>query len=401
MGQLENSTQAIDMPEITLMDIFLIFFKMGMTAFGPSMIAESKKNIVRRKGWLTEHEFLDGLALAQFLPGATMVTLTVFMGYRIKQLKGAFTAFVGFILAPFSVMMFLSYLYFRYSSVPIVDTLFKGLGAVVVALIANAIIELSKSVITDWKTLLITSISLIVALLNNNVFINLPLVVVIGLFIYRPWKERNRDLEIVYSSNKNFNTANIVFVLGVISLITLLSSFNPILLRLELVFFLIGLLVFGNGFTMIPLIQHEVVDVYHWLNLSQFNAGIALGQITPGPVTITSIFIGYKVAQIIGAFAAAFGMYAPCFILVTIVMPVYGKIKDNPWVKVSFKSIIASFIGLIAIVLLGMVKNNLIDPATIFIAIGALVALRFSKIDVIWILLSSTSLYLLIAKLLA
>ena len=113
---------------------------------------------MKRKGWLTEQEFLNGLALAQFLPGATFVTLTVFMGFRLRRLAGALASFVGFLLPPFGLMVILSYLYFRYSGVPLVDSAFTGIEAVVVALIANAVLDIGKSVIKDWKTLAVAVI---------------------------------------------------------------------------------------------------------------------------------------------------------------------------------------------------------------------------------------------------
>lgn len=127
MDETSEMSKPAERP-ISLTEIFLTFFKMGLTAFGPAMMAEAKKNIVKRKKWLTEQEFLNGLALAQFIPGATFVTLTVFMGYRIRRLAGAFVSFVGFLLPPFWLMIILSYLYFRYSGLPLVNSAFKGLG---------------------------------------------------------------------------------------------------------------------------------------------------------------------------------------------------------------------------------------------------------------------------------
>ncbi|MGI9862944.1 chromate transporter, partial [Moorella naiadis] len=127
---------------------------MGFTAFGPAMMAETKKNIVKRKGWLKEEEFLNGLALAQFLPGATFVTLTVFIGYRLRHLAGAAASFTGFLLPPFGLMVLLSYFYFRYSGVPLVNVAFRGIQAIVVALVANATLELGKSVIKGWQAAL-------------------------------------------------------------------------------------------------------------------------------------------------------------------------------------------------------------------------------------------------------
>ena len=135
--------------QISLQEIFWIFFKMGLTAFGPAMMSEAK-NVVKGKKWLKEQEFLNRLALAQFLPGATFVTLTIFMGYRIRRLAGAAVTFAGF-PPPARLMILLSYLYFRYSGLPLVETAFRGVEAVVVALIANVVLDLGRSAIKDRK----------------------------------------------------------------------------------------------------------------------------------------------------------------------------------------------------------------------------------------------------------
>lgn len=384
--------------EVTLADIFLTFFKMGLTAFGPAMMSEAKKNIVKRKGWLTEQEFLNGLALAQFLPGATFVTLTVFMGYRIRHLAGALASFVGFLLPPFGLMVGLSYLYFRYNGVPLVDSAFTGLEALVVALIANAVLDIGKSVIKDWKTLAVATISLGVASIYSNIFLILLLASILGILFYRPWEMAHTESPLKVSK-AHYNIREIIITLAVSAVIALVFAFDPLLLQLQSVFFRIGLLVFGNGFTMIPLIQQEVVNSYHWLDLNQFTVGIALGQVTPGPVVITATFVGYKVAGLLGAIAATIGVFAPCFILVMLIMPVYTKIKENPWVKVIFKGILASFVGLMVVVLWGMARHGLTDMVTIGLALVALVALRLTKLDVIWVILGGTGIYLLIVKL--
>ncbi|MHB1654515.1 MAG: chromate efflux transporter [Desulfitobacteriaceae bacterium] len=385
-----------DEKKISLANIFLAFLKMGLTAFGPAMMVEAKKNIVNRQKWMSEQEFLNGLALAQFLPGATLVTLTVFMGYRIRRLAGAFASFLGFLLPSTVLMVILSYLYFRYSELPMVHNVLTGLEAVVVALIANAVLDIGKSVLKDRKTIVIAVIALGVASLNTNIFLILLLAAILSIILYRPWATiQDRSSDSMRQTFK-FNIREIIIVFSVTTAIALLSALNPLLLKLESVFFEIGLLVFGNGFTMIPLIQQQVVNVYHWLNLSQFTVGIALGQVTPGPVVITATFVGYKVAGLLGATAATIGIFAPCFILVLLVMPVYTQIKENPWVKVIFMGVLASFVGLMIVVMWGMARHSLTNMVTIAVALAAFLALRLTKLDVLWVVLGGTGLYLLI-----
>ncbi|MGC9214770.1 chromate transporter, partial [Athalassotoga sp.] len=186
--------------------------------------------------------------------------------------------------------------------------------------------------------------------------------------------------------------------LAVIGGVFLISALSPILLKLEEVFFWIGLLVFGNGYTMIPVIQQQVVNMNHWLTPSQFMVGIALGQVTPGPIVITATFIGYKVAGILGSIAATVGVFTPCLLLVITLIPIYVKIKENSWVKVVLNGVVASFIGLITLVLIDMISNNLTTPLTIILAVGAFLVLRFTKLNTLWVLLGGTGIYFLIAQ---
>lgn len=383
--------------QISLYNIFSAFFKMGITAFGPAMAAEAKKNIIKRKHWLNEQEFLNGLALAQFIPGATFVTLTIFMGYRMRRLAGAVASFTGFILPPTALMILLSYLYFTYSNLALVATAFRGLNAIVVALIVNAILDLGCSAIKDWQTLLVAVASLAVAWFNQNVFLIILFAALLSIIVYLPWK-KEPPVKMPPVSSEVFPWREIAVVLAVAVGIAGLSALYPVLLQLENAFFWIGFLVFGNGFTMIPMIQQQVVNVHHWLNLDQFTAGIALGQITPGPILITATFIGYKVAGVLGAIVATVAIFYHCFVMIIPVMPIYAKVKDNPWVKAIFKGLVASFIGLMVVVVIGMGRNSLTDYTTASLSIVALAVLRLIKIDVLLVVTGGTGIFLLLAK---
>lgn len=395
----ETSLSQSGEKQIGLRDIFWAFFKMGLTAFGPAMASEAKKSIVKRKHWLGETDFLNGLALAQFLPGATFVTLTIFMGYHMRRLAGAAASFTGFLLPPTALMLLLSALYFRYSSLPLVETAFRGVEAVVVALIANVVFDLGRSAIKDWQTFLVAVVSLAVAWFNQNMFLIILFSAVLSIIFFIPWRQgTGSESPCLAGSKEMYQWREIATVLAVAVGIAGLSAVYPLLLQLEGVFFRIGILVFGNGFTMIPLIEQQVVSVHHWLNLDQFTVGIALGQITPGPVVITATFVGYKVAGIWGALAATVGIFAPCFILVVLVMPIYTKIKENPWVKAIFKGIIASFIGLMVVVVIGMGRHSLTGYPTAVLSVATLAVLRFTRIDVLWVVLGGTGIYLVLAR---
>ncbi len=399
-----------------LLALFWVFFTMGLTAFGPAMMAEARKHIVRRTGWLKEEEFLDGLALAQFLPGATFVTLTVFMGYRIRRFAGAAVSVVAFLLPPTAVMILLSYLYFRFSGLPLVAVASRGLAAAVVALIANATLDLGLSIIKDWRTAAIAAVAVIVAWFDPNVFLILLLSAALGIALITPWRRRTdgpgmsragAGLPLPRGDARTTHPARLTssywrelaITSAVFAALAGLSAIHPVLLALEGVFFRIGLLVFGNGFTMIPLIQQEVVAVHHWLTLEQFTVGVGLGQITPGPVVITATFVGYGVAGLWGALAATAGVFAPCFLLVILLMPVYTTIKENRWVRAIFKGVLASFVGLMVVVAVGMGRRSLTDLTSVGLSVASFAVLRLSKIGVLWVVLGGVAVYLVIEQL--
>ena len=129
-------------------------------------------------------------------------------------------------------------------------------------------------------------------------------------------------------------------------------------------FFKIGIFAFGGGFTTIPLIQHMVVDGMHWLDLSAFRDGIAMGQITPGPVFITATFIGYKVRGIAGALVATIAIFAPSLAAIMLVGPAHARIKNLKIIKVVIKGFLSGFIGLLLSVVLQFGIQSLVNVQT-------------------------------------
>lgn len=386
---------------VSLVELFAVYLRMGFTAFGPAMMAETKKHIVKKKKWISEEEFLNGLALGQLLPGATFVSLTVYIGYRLRGVAGAVVSFLGFLLPPFTVMTLLSYLYFTFGELSLVKTLFKGVVAIVVALVANATWEVGKSAVTDYKGGVIALLALGVMVVYPNIFVILGMSAMAGLlFFYRGAKMTAAapSLAVTEGVNKSRRLKEAV-ILGLALMVLIgAAALQPVLLQLGGVFFRMGALVFGNGFTMIPLIQQEVVSHYHWLTMDQFAVGLALGQITPGPVLITATFVGYKVAAIKGAMVGTLGIFLPSLLLVMLTAEVHQKIKHNPWVKAAFKGMVASFVGMMLVVTAGLAQHALVDLSTIVLAVLALLALRLTKLDALWVVTGGAVLYLAVSQ---
>jgi chromate transporter len=386
---------------ISLCQLFRIYLTIGLTGFGPALAVETKKHLVKKLHWISEEDFINGLALAQLLPGATWVSLTVYVGYKIRGIAGALTCFFAFLLPPFGIMLLLSYTYFTYGAVPDINILFKGMAVVVAGLIAHAVVEIGTSAITDGKGIVIALSSFGIMLHRTNIFALLFFAALAGiLFYYQSLKRQNTDAAVEHvplaTSVKPIPLRQIIILAIVLAAITFGVSGQPVLLQLGSVFFRMGALLFGGGFAMIPFIQQEVVTHYHWLMLDEFVVGIALGQVTPGPVLITATFVGYKVAAVSGAIAATLGIFSPSLFLVMITAEIHQKIRNNTCVKSAIKGIAAAFAGMMLVVAIDLARYSLVNLLSIVIALAAFGTLRFCRFDTVWVVLSGTMVYWLL-----
>ncbi len=154
-----------------------------------------------------------------------------------------------------------------------------------------------------------------------------------------------------------------------------------VLLQMCWLLIVINALTIGGGFVMLPMLQKEFVEKHHWLTNQEFLDAIAIGQLTPGPLTVMNAVIGYKVSGIPGAVLAMVSSYLPCIIIVTIVARYYYNYKESVIVQSGFKGIKPAVIGLLAAVSISLGNTALVDPLTFGIAIGTFAVVSFTKID--------------------
>ena len=157
---------------------------------------------------------------------------------------------------------------------------------------------------------------------------------------------------------------------------------DPLLGQLNLLLMKLGVLAFGGGFTLIPLVQQEVVERLGWLTTREFIDGIALGQVTPGPIMITATFVGYRVSGLVGATAATLAVFFPSFLVLVGTVSHFDRIKRLQIVQWMIRGILAGFIGLLVFVLLQFGQASLVDWKTWSLATGAFVAL-WRKVDLL------------------
>jgi chromate transporter len=311
---------------VSLSEIGRVFLKLGCIGFGGPLahVALIQQEIVETRHWLPPPRFLEGLTLSQILPGPLSTKLAIYVGYRLRHYRGALVSGCAFILPAFLFLIALTWAYFRFGTMPAVQGLFYGMTPVVLAMILVSGYSLSKAAAPDWtaRAILITS-ALAVALLSFNIVLLFALAGILGLVFYSPIGKR----------------------LAASRMIALAPL--PLLLELGWYFLKVGSLIFGGGLVIVPFIEQEVVDRLGWLTRREFLDGLALGQITPGPVVITATFIGYKVAGLAGAIVSTFAIFFPSFVFIFIGVASLKWIERSSYVQAAFKSINAAAVGAI------------------------------------------------------
>jgi chromate transporter len=392
--------------KISLKDLIKVSLYTGTTAYGgPAMFAQIKKKFVTEKKWIDEKEFLDVISFAQILPGATGILVMACIGYKLRDVTGALVVSFFFILPTFLTITLLSYLYFNFRDLTFVKSLFTGLGAMVVALLTNAVVTLGKTIFPKfsfryYKGFLIAALIFMFSFWLRINFVYLIIDAgILGFLSYYFTGEYDEvtesDNSFLHPFNKDLisNAAarlanySIFIIANLIILFVLL--FFPALRELFLSFMKIGTLAFGGGFNSIPLIQHETISIHHWLTMSEFRDGIALGQITPGPVLITSAFIGYKVYGFIGAVTATVAIFTPSLVLLFLLYNVHAKLTRLPVINVIMKGILAGFIGLLVSTTIHFGIESLFDWKTWLVFTLSLIALLKFKIDPLWIIIAA------------
>ena len=164
---------------------------------------------------------------------------------------------------------------------------------------------------------------------------------------------------------------------------------GSLLTQLLLATLRVGTFTFGGGYASIPLYQHEAVAIHGWLSAAQFKDGIALSQVTPGPVLITATFIGYKVFGILGAVCGSLAVFTPGCVAMFLLAHLDERIRGLCWLQAMVRGVVAAFIGLILNVTIRLAMQSLTDLRTIGLAVVAAVVLILWRRDPLWVILGT------------
>jgi chromate transporter len=282
------------------------------------------------------------------------------------------------------MIMILSALYEQTHNLSIAVSLFSGLQAIIVAIVANAAVSFGKSYLKLWRDFAIAAFAAGMFIFGVSPFIVVILAACMGLIIYRdqPIQPRtaslNRTSQAIVPLMTILSAAAIGFVL--------LYMFQRDLFDLAASMFGIDLFAFGGGFASLPLMLNEVVVVRSWMNYQTFMSGIALGQITPGPIVITAAFVGYIVHGPIGGIVATLGIFLPSFLMIIGTVPCYDRLSSSLRFNRAVNGILCSFVGLLGSVAYHFASNMPGDIAHAIMAAAAFITLLF-RVDILWVIL--------------
>ena len=350
--------------KVSLTQFVGYFLWLGTVGFGGpiALAGHMQQDLVDGRGWIRKEDYLEGLALAQLAPGPLAAQLAIYLGYIRAGILGATAVGVAFVFPSFLMVLGLSAAYVRFGGLPWMQGMFYGIGAAVIGIIARSAFKLTK--LTLGKDKLLWGIFAVLAISTAWTSQEIIWLFLLGGIVNLLVAAFPRRLAAR-------NSLSFLFAPGTLGVF----GVNSTLLQIFLYFAKAGVFVFGSVLAIVPFLYGGVVQDHHWLNDHQFVDAIAVAMITPGPVVITVAFIGYIVAGIAGATAAALGIFLPVYLIVVLLAPSYKRWAKNPQLNAFVRGVTAAATGAIAGAVIVLARRSVVDLPTILICAVSLAVL--------------------------
>ena len=350
---------------VGLWELVGYFFRLGSSGFGgPIALAGYMQRDLIPRGWITEDEYMEGLAFSQMMPGPLAAQLAMWIGYIRHGALGASLVGIVFILPAFLIVVGISALYVAYQGMAVVQALFYGIGPAVIAIVASSAFRLAKATVkTDRRMWLVFAIVAVITIVSRaEIAILFVIAGLIGILLYSPpssWKKPHSMLPSLLTPFIGAGT----------------TIAAPIIWQLGAFFVMAGAFTFGSGLAIVPFLHQGVVLQNHWLTERQLLDAVAVGIITPGPVVITAAFVGYLVAGFWGAVVGAAGVFMPVYLFVLFIGRYIIRYREHPALKGFVKGATAAASGAIAGATVILGQGSIIDITTVLIGISSLIVL--------------------------
>lgn len=362
-------------PGYTLWQLVLYMLKLGTWGFGGpvALAGYMHRDLVETRGWITEADYREGLALAQLMPGPLAAQLAIYLGYVHYRIPGATLIGLTFVIPSFLMVVALGWAYIFFGGISWMQAVFYGVGAAVIGIIAISAHKLTvKSVGKDKLLWVIYLVLAAVTVITESEISWLFLASGMIVWFWRaPPKWFSKGGLNAFAAMPLAETSGL-----------LVSLDWSLLSQIGVFFAKAGAFVFGSGLAIVPFLYSGVVTEHHWLTEKQFVDAVAVAMITPGPVVITVGFIGYLIAGFAGASIAALATFLPCYVFTVLPAPYFKKYGKLPGLIAFVDGVTAAAVGAItgAVIVLG--QRSLIDMPTVLLALATAALLwKFKKLQ--------------------
>ncbi|MFM9901836.1 MAG: chromate transporter [Polaromonas sp.] len=362
-------------PPYSLWQLIVYFWRLGALGFGGpvALVGYMRRDLVEQRGWITEADYKEGLALAQLAPGPMAAQTAIYLGYVHYRILGATLVGLAFVLPSFFMVVALGWAYSRYGGLTWMQAVFYGVGAAVIGIIAISAHKLTvKSVGQDKLLWAIFLVLAAVTVITESEIAWLFLAAGVLVWLVRAPPKRWGGGGLAALAPVDLAPAS--------GLLTTLDW--TLLTQLGVFFAKAGAFVFGSGLAIVPFLYGGVVTEHQWLNEKQFVDAVAVAMITPGPVVITVGFIGYLVAGFPGACVAALATFLPCYLFTIIPAPYFKKYGKLPAIVAFVDGVTAAAIGAITGSVIVLAKRAIVDVPTALLALATVAILwRYKKLQ--------------------
>ena len=372
-----------------LAEVTSLFLKLGFTAFcGPAAhTALMHHEIVERRKWLTDQEFLDLLGATNLIPGPNSTEMAIHIGFLRAGWLGLIVGGACFILPAMFMVIIFAWAYVRFGSLPQVSVLLYGIKPVMIAVILQALWSLGKKAV---KTPLLAFMGL-AGLILYFLGVNEIALLFGGALFYM--------LAVNLQRLRRINLAGfyLPFLSGWSAWTPAVLSSTPYSLPLMFLTFLkIGAVLYGSGYVLLAFLRADFVVRFGWLTDQQLLDAIAVGQVTPGPLFTSATFVGYLLGGAPGALLATLGIFLPAFIFVALSNPLIPRIRHSSWVSGLLDGANVSALALMAAVTGQIGRASLVDPITILMMLATLFLLVRFKINSTWLIAAGAAVGLIL-----
>jgi chromate transporter len=362
----------------SLGELAALFLRLGSTAFGgPAVhIAMMEDEIVRRRRWLTREQFLDYLGATNLIPGPNSTELAIHVGHARAGWPGLLVAGVSFIVPATLIVWAIGWVYVRYGALPAVEGPLYGIKPVVIAVVAQALWALGHTALKSGAlvALGLGAVALSAAGVNELAVLAAAAAVSAAGRTVRGWIGPAAGLWL---------SCNLSALAAATAVVVAPASFG--LGRLFVVFAKAGAMLFGSGYVLVAFLRADLVERFGWLTEPQLLDAIAVGQITPGPVSTTATFVGYVLGGNAGAVVATAGIFLPAFVFVAFSGPFVPRLRNSAVASAVLDGVNVAALALMAVVSWQLARAALVDLLTIGLTAVSLVALIRFRLNSAWL----------------